>query len=302
MRASHAAWLRRFMPRAAGWVLAAVVLVVAAQRVDLAALAATLRRARWAPVALALLCNLTANTVARVRRWEVLLEQMPHRRRASFYDLLRLFYASVALNNLLPAKAGEAIRVIRLHRDRGYPPGALIAAQLAEKGIEAISLGLICGALALLPGANRAPLLLAGSLGAAAVLILALLRGRPVSGAGKFLGALCALHAERSWVRSLGWALVSDLADLLLVALCLRALGIDAPPPVWALVLLGVNFAILLPTTPGQIGVLEAGAVLALTSCGIAAAPAAGFAIVYHAVHLVPSTALGLLAVSLPWK
>jgi uncharacterized membrane protein YbhN (UPF0104 family) len=208
----------------------------------------------------------------------------------------------VALNNLLPARAGEAIRVVQLHRHRGYPPGALIAAQLAEKAIEAVSLGLVCGALALLPGANRTPLLIAGGLATAAVTALSLIRGREPAAAGKFLQALRTLHAERSWIRSLGWALLADANDLLLVALCLRALGIDAPPSVWALVLLGINFAILLPSTPGQIGVLEAGAVLALSSAGIPAAPAAAFAVVYHAVHLVPSTALGLIAISLPWR
>jgi uncharacterized protein (TIRG00374 family) len=136
----------------------------------------------------------------------------------------------------------------------------------------------------------------------AAVLALALIRGRQPAAAGKFLQALRALHAERSWVRCLGWAMLSDATDLLLVALCLRALGIDVPPPVWALVLLGINFAILLPSTPGQIGVLEAGAVLALTASGIPAAPAAAFAVVYHAVHLIPSTALGLLGMALPWR
>ena len=288
--------------RVAAWAVAAALAVVAAQRVDLAGLAATLRGATWTLVGAAVLCNLTSNTLARVRRWAALLAPIPHRERASFLDLARLFYASVALNNLLPARAGEAIRVVQLHRHRGYPPGALIAAQLAEKAIEAVSLGLVCGALALLPGGNRTPLLIAGALAAAAVMALSLIRGREPAAAGKFLQALRALHAERSWIRSLGWALLADANDLLLVALCLRALGIDAPPSVWALVLLGINFAILLPSTPGQIGVLEAGAVLALTSAGIPAAPAAAFAVVYHAVHLVPSTALGLIAISLPWR
>jgi glycosyltransferase 2 family protein len=288
--------------RAAAWAVAAALAVVAAQRVDLAGLGATLRGATWTLVGAAVLCNLTSNTLARVRRWAALLAPIPHRQRASFLDLTRLFYASVALNNLLPARAGEAIRVVQLHRHRGYPPGALIAAQLAEKAIEAVSLGLVCGALALLPGANRTPLLIAGGLATAAVTALSLIRGREPAAAGKFLQALRTLHAERSWIRSLGWALLADANDLLLVALCLRALGIDAPPSVWALVLLGINFAILLPSTPGQIGVLEAGAVLALSSAGIPAAPAAAFAVVYHAVHLVPSTALGLIAISLPWR
>lgn len=43
-------------------------------------------------------------------------------------------------------------------------------------------------------------------------------------------------------------------------------------------------------------------AVAALTSSGVAAEPALAFALVYHAVHLIPSTGLGLLAISLPWE
>jgi uncharacterized membrane protein YbhN (UPF0104 family) len=92
---------------------------------------------------------------------------------------------------------------------------------------------------------------------------------------------------------------LSDGTDLVLVGLCLRALGIDAPPADWALILLSVNAAILLPSTPGQIGVLEAGAVVALTAAGVAPEPALAFALIYHAVHLVPSTVLGVLAISL---
>jgi uncharacterized membrane protein YbhN (UPF0104 family) len=110
------------------------------------------------------------------------------------------------------------------------------------------------------------------------------------------------VHARRSWVRSLAWSVLSDTIDLVLVALCLRALGIHLPPTAWALVLLSVNFAILLPSTPGQVGVLEAGAVVALTIAGVAPAPALAFALVYHAVHLVPTTALGLLGLCLPWR
>ena len=58
----------------------------------------------------------------------------------------------------------------------------------------------------------------------------------------------------------------------------------------------------MLPATPGHIGVLEAGAVVALTTSGVAAEPALAFALVYHAVHLVPGTILGVLAIWLPWK
>jgi hypothetical protein len=50
------------------------------------------------------------------------------------------------------------------------------------------------------------------------------------------------------------------------------------------------------------VGVLEAGGVLALSIAGVAPAPALAFALLYHAVHLVPITALGLLGMCLPWR
>jgi len=292
----------RWPAQIAAWAIAAGVAFLAARRVDFSALGSALHRAGWGFVALAVLCNVIANTLARVRRWQVLLEPIPHRQRASFLDLARLFYAATAISNLLPARAGEAVRVIELYRRRGYPVGGLIAAQLAEKGIEIVSLGIVCGACALPPGPHSAPLALAGSLAGAAVIMLVALPRGARSGAGRFGEALRAVHAERSWMPSLLWSVLSDGTDLLLVGLCLRALDIDAPPAVWALILLSVNAAILLPSTPGQIGVLEAGAVLALTAAGVATEPALAFALVYHAVHLVPSSVLGVLAISLRLK
>ncbi|HZX93188.1 MAG TPA: lysylphosphatidylglycerol synthase transmembrane domain-containing protein [Myxococcales bacterium] len=287
--------------RVLGWLGAAALVALAARRIDFASLAATLRGAQLPWLLLALACNAVANTSARVRRWEALLSPLPCRKQASFLDLARLLYAGYACSNLLPARAGEAVRVLELHRRRGYPASGLVAVQLGEKMIEALSLGLVCGSLALLPGQARGPLVLAGSLAlAGVVLLLSLPRRVPAEGGG-FLHALRTVHARRSWARSLLWSMFSDTTDLLLVALCARTLGIDAPPAAWGLVLISVNLAILLPSTPGQVGVLEAGAVVALASCGVAPAPALAFALVYHAVHLVPSTTLGLLGMCLPW-
>jgi uncharacterized membrane protein YbhN (UPF0104 family) len=291
----------RWLLRVAGWLLAAAVVVFVLRRVDFAALGSALERADWWWVALAVAANVLANAPARVLRWQALLEPIPHRRRASFLDLLRISLASGAISNLFPARAGEAVRVLEMKRRRGYPASALIAAQLAEKGIEAISLGLLFGLCALLPGARSAPLAIAGALAAAAVLVLFLLPRRAPGVAGRFLDALRALHAERSWVRSLLWSLVSDFVDLALVGLCLHALGIGVPPAIWAMVLLSINLTLLLPATPAHLGVLEAGAVVALTTAGVAPEPALAFALVYHAVHLVPGTLLGVLALAVPY-
>jgi uncharacterized membrane protein YbhN (UPF0104 family) len=292
----------RWPLRAAAWLIAAAVVVIVVRRTDFSALGSALRGTAWGWVVLAVVCNVVGTTVARVRRWQALLEPIPHRQRASFFDLVRISFASGAVSNLLPARAGEAVRVVELRRRRGYPAGALIAAQLAEKGIEAISLGVLFGACALLPGSDSTPLAVAGAIAAAAIVLLAVLPRRAPGVAGRFLDALRAVHAERSWIRSLLWSLLSDAVDLLLVGLCLRALGIEVHPAVWAMVLLSINLALLLPSTPGNLGVLEAGAVVALTASGVAAEPALAFALVYHAVHLVPGTLLGVVAISLPWE
>ena len=303
----------RWMVQAAGWAVAAALVLLAARRIDLPGLSAALRGAQAGPLALAVLCNVVANTLARVRRWEALLRPLPHGpRRAGFFDLARLLYAGYAVSNLLPARAGEAVRVLGLHRRRGYPVAGLVGVQLAEKVIETLSLGLLCGLLALTSGPGRLPLAVGGALALGGlVLLLALPRrmpgieeahGKVAAFFNALIGALRTVHARRSWLRSLLWSLLSDTTDLLLVGLCLRALGIDAPPSAWALVLFSVNLAILLPSTPAQVGILEAGAVVALSAAGVPAAPALAFALAYHAVHLLPTTALGLAGLVLPWE
>jgi uncharacterized membrane protein YbhN (UPF0104 family) len=293
----------RWLLRAAGWLLAAAVVFVVLRRIDFTTLGSALRTTDWRWVALAFACNVIGNTVAQTRRWQALLEPIPNRQRASFLDLLRISWASGAVNNLLPARAGEAVRVIELKRRRGYPASALIAAQLAEKGIEAISLGLLFGLCALLPGAQlRPPLAIAGALAVAAVVVLAVLPRRAPGVAGRFLHALRAVHAERSWVRSLLWSIVSDAVDLALVGFCLHALGIDVHPAVWGMVLLSINLTLVLPSTPGNLGTLEAGAVVALTAAGVPPEPALAFALVYHSVHFVPGTVFGVLALAVPWE
>lgn len=303
----------RWLLQAAGWAVTAALVGLAARRIELAGLVAALRGARAWPLALAVLCNVVANTLARVRRWQALLGPLQHGPRAAgFVDLARLLYAGYAVSNLLPARAGEAVRVAELHRRRGYPVAGLVGAQLAEKVVETLSLGLLCGLLALTGGPGQAPLAVGGALALGGLILLLALprrmpalevaRGRVAAFLQGLLRALRAVHARRSWLRSLGWSLLSDTTDLLLVGLCLRALGLEAPPSAWALVLFSVNLAILLPSTPAQVGILEAGAVVALSAAGVPAAPALAFAIAYHAVHFLPSTALGLAGLVLPWE
>ena len=76
-----------------------------------------LGQADWRLVALAALINVTLNTAARVGRWSALLGALPRASAApGFVELCLLYLASQAASNLLPARAGEALR-------RGSPVG-----------------------------------------------------------------------------------------------------------------------------------------------------------------------------------
>ena len=61
-------------------------------------------------LALAVLVNLTLNTYTRVRRRRVLLEAAAKPAPdLGLWDLTRLFFATYAANNLLPARAGDLL-------------------------------------------------------------------------------------------------------------------------------------------------------------------------------------------------
>ena len=78
-----------------------------------------------------------------------------------------------------------------------------------------------------------------------------------------------------------------------MVAFIAQAVGVHVGPGGWLLIYLTVNLAATMPGTPGQIGLFEAAAVLALVGQGVGQAQALAFALLYHAVHLVPLTLVG---------
>src|SRR5262249_43423155 len=107
---------------------------------DVARLREALLHARLSLIAAAALANITLNTAARTERWRALLLPSPEMRSAvGFFELAALLLASQATSNVLPFRAGEAVRAIGLRTRHGYPIKPLIAAQVLEKPIEALS-------------------------------------------------------------------------------------------------------------------------------------------------------------------
>jgi uncharacterized membrane protein YbhN (UPF0104 family) len=272
-------------------------------------------------LALAVLINLTLNTYTRARRRRVLLEAAAPLAGIGLWELTRLLLASYAANNLLPARAGDVLFAVNLRR-QGFRVASVIAAQLSEKFVELTSLWLLILPTLVLtelsPAMDDALYLLLAAGGVWGVLFVAFARlgGRSLPRSLRVESAppetlLRLVHrGERAlWVtlasirriatapvalRALLWSFAQDASDVVMVGLVALAVGVHVGPGGWLLAYLAVNLASALPSTPGQIGLLEAGAVFALLGLGVGPNSAMAFALLYHLAHLLPITLLGL--------
>jgi uncharacterized membrane protein YbhN (UPF0104 family) len=274
--------------------------------IEIDRLLGALNGAAWAWVLLAAAINMTINLAARIGRWSALLAPLPHQRAPTRMELAHVMLASGALSNLLPGRAGEGLRTIALSKRNGFPLTSVIASQLLEKLVEATSLLVIAVltafALDLPPAIHTAALCLAllACAGLAIVVVIGRRSGSASEGSwlGRFGEAARSARSPRVWLMSLGWSLASDLVDVAMIGLCLLAVGVSISPFAWCATYLAINLAIAVPTTPGQVGVLEAAAALVLSALGVEAERALAFAVLYHAAHLVPTTLAGLYSMS----
>ncbi|MEO7730770.1 MAG: lysylphosphatidylglycerol synthase domain-containing protein, partial [Kofleriaceae bacterium] len=75
----------------------------------------------------------------------------------------------------------------------------------------------------------------------------------------------------------------------------LHAVGLDLPLASGLLILFTMNLAIIVPSTPAQLGALELGALAGLDLLQVGHEPALAFALLYHAVMILPLLATGLV-------
>ena len=268
---------------------------------------------------LASLVALAVAVVLRARRWQSLFarETRPPLRATLASSLVGLFF-----NSILPLRAGEAARVIDLCRRAGVPRSESGATVVAERGFDVLTLL----ALFFITFAWQPQLLsvaaaasVAGALlGVFAVVALVVRRygARPFAymlrpfglflpfsvdrreaAAGGLVRGLSSLRSIRQAVR----AVVLTAASWLLLTLSawVLLLGFDLPHSFLTaiLVVVALNLALALPSSPSGLGVFEGATVLALEAHGASPAVALSYAMVLHAVNFFPFLAAGLIVV-----
>lgn len=273
-----------------------VLVVVLAEKIQWRDFGAALARASWPLVIAAAALNFV-NLACKAARWRTLLA------RAGRITFVRLYYyliVSYAASALLPARAGEALRVYLLRRRDGIAVVDSVGAIVVEKLFEVLGLLVIVLPLPLLmplPHWVRVSIWAIAAGGLSGLLVAVVLARSVGRAEGSRLQTLArglqSLRSPSHIALAVVYSVFAYAIDAAMVWLVLRAMAIHVPWATPALVLLGGNLAIAVPSTPGQLGALEAGVIAGLSIVGVSVSDALAFGLVYHFMQLLPVVLVG---------
>jgi uncharacterized membrane protein YbhN (UPF0104 family) len=244
-------------------------------------------------------------TVVRSERWHWILQVAGIRaKRGDCYALTTVGYMG---NNVLPARAGEALKVVLLASRCGASKRTVLGSVLAERILDLTALAVIFvvvvyGVLSSTVLPNDHPMLIAG----AGVLVLAL-----AAAALWFLREHHVLERARDWLRPMAdapRALLSRAGVLLLIVTFVLwtceatvywtvARSVDLEISITgALYLVALtNFVAALPAAPGSIGTFDAAVAFGAGRLGATGSEAVSYLILLRFVLYVPITVVGLV-------
>jgi len=244
-------------------------------------------------------------TLVRAERWHQILELTGVRTlRRDCYALTTVGYMG---NNVLPARAGEALRVVLLSQRCGASKRTLLGSVVAERVLDIIALATIFivtvyGVLSSTVLPTDRPMLVAGIGGflllAGAAAIWVLRRHHVFERARDWLRPLAeaprALLCRRGVVLLAAtfvlWAL--EAAVYLAVARSIE-LDISATGALYLVAL--TNFVAALPAAPGSIGTFDAAVAFGAGRLGATGSAALSYMILLRFVLYVPITLVGLV-------
>jgi glycosyltransferase 2 family protein len=300
-----------------GLLVSLVFIYLAFRGIDFGALRAALARSNYWVLVPALLV-LAVAIVLRALRWRMLFSA---EHRPPFGVVTSAVLIGYLFNSILPARAGEAVRVIVLNQRAGTPRFVALGTVVAERALDVLCLLLLLFATApALPSADWLPrvLVLGGVLfaGVAAALVAVAFHGeRPARLVLAPLAILPRMSRNRldlaatNLVRGLAAfrrasialpALALTAASWLLIALsswiCMEGFHLRLGFPAGVLVVVAINLAMILPSGPAGLGVFEAATVAALVVYDVDKSTALSYALVLHGVNLIPFLLAGYIA------
>ncbi len=254
--------------------------------------------------------------LTRALRWRALFApgRRPPLPAAMNATMIGYFY-----NNILPARAGEAARIVVLTRRSDAPPVEITGTVLIERLYDVVSIlvvflvaepwlahvswfgtaAALAGALAVVIACLAATLVIYGE-APLRVLLRPLRRFSPVTEervertVGELAHGLSGLHNRRVAGEALLWTLLAWGMSILVAYFVMRAFHLHLPFWASVLVVVAVGASMILPAAPASIGVFEGATLIALKAYGLGRSTALPYALVLHLVNFVPFVLVGV--------
>ena len=307
---------RRALAFAATILLAALFTYLAVRGVNWSSAWLALKRcdAWWLLPAMA---AFGVQVLMRAMRWRSLFA---HARRPAVRPVIAATMIGYLFNNIMPARAGEAARVVALTQRTAAPAAEIVGTVVVERAYDVLSILLIffCaspwlpheswfGTAAILAGVAAVGL-------AVLIWVLAVHGDRPLRWIVRPLGRLPGLTPERvereaatlaeglSGLRehrvaleALAWSVAAWLTSALWAWLVLLAFEPSRGFGAGVMVTVVIGLSMIIPSPPAAVGVFEAAGVLALHAYHVPQSAALPYALVLHVANFVPLVAVGVI-------
>jgi uncharacterized protein (TIRG00374 family) len=301
-----------------GGIISVVLMWVLFRNIDFPKLISVLKEANY----FWLIPNIVLIVLAmyqRAYRWRFMIQPI---KRVAYSNLLAATCIGFMANNVLPLRLGELVRAYSLaYQDREVSKSASLATIFVERMVfDLVALLLIFGAVITVTRVHITDQMKAGmymSIMAALVgLVFVLVLARKPNQAGQAITRYLFFLPERfkETVRSIvtkfsrglefvtrakavSWVSLQTLVIWLSMGISnyfvFLAFDFDLPIDASFLLLVVVSISIMVPSSPGFIGVYHAGIVFTLSRYGIGSEDALSFALVTHAAQYIPITLMG---------
>lgn len=256
-----------------------------------------------------------AGNLARALRWRSLFARG---RRPPSGVVTNAMLVGYLYNNILPARAGEAARVVVLTQRSTTAPVEIVGTIVLERLYDVVAILVIFfAAEPWLPhvgwfGAAAVAALILATLIVAAATMLTVYGDRPIrvllrplgqlslfSGErlehtiAEFTHGLSGLRHPRLALEAFGWTLAAWLLTAVCAYFVSLAFHLHLPLSCGLLVAVAVGLSMILPSPPAAVGVFEGAALVALRAYDAPASSALPYAVILHLVNFLPFLLVG---------
>jgi uncharacterized protein (TIRG00374 family) len=255
-----------------------------------------------------------AGLIARAYRWEYLFPP-----RSNPPGLLPAIMIGYMVNNVLPLRAGEVVRLYVVSRRWGHGFWTAAATVVVERVLDSLSIVAVLATVVLLSPARMpttivwlATVLVA--IDAVGVIVLVAVataptqtrralerlarrwpgvRDRAVTIFDTFVRGLDGIRTPRHLLPIAAWTIVVWIIPAMAAWSAMRAVDLDLPWLAGWAALAFVGLGVSVPAAPGYFGAFHAAAKEAVGLFGVSATLGAGYALLFHATQYIPVTVLG---------